>query len=184
MPEEHRIPSPHTGHHESPWPPCGPLAVAEADFLAAAGSRYGYHDNWLDSNYWRELGSRLGSGQHYIDYTGVIAGCLICSVHMCRCQLSLALCKHDASQLDANQQQQLTCRHGCSHPCLPGIGAALYTSSHLQAATQLLQQLSLGNPHSKSPSSERTSRRVEAARQLVLEWFGADPKDYVVVWTK
>jgi thiol-disulfide isomerase/thioredoxin len=45
------------------------LEAAKAAFLQAAGPAYGY-GGWLDAQYDGEVGSRLGPGQHYLDYTG------------------------------------------------------------------------------------------------------------------
>lgn len=41
-----------------------------------------------------------------------------------------------------------------------------------------------GNPHSANPSSTLTSERIEEARDLVLQYFNADPAHYQVVFTK
>jgi hypothetical protein len=51
----------------------GTLKSEKATFLALHGKQYGY-DGWLDRNWQREVGDRLGSTlRHYIDFTG---GCI------------------------------------------------------------------------------------------------------------
>jgi selenocysteine lyase/cysteine desulfurase len=49
---------------------------------------------------------------------------------------------------------------------------------------QELTSSAFGNPHSRNPSSSRSTAEVEAARQLVLKFFNADPDNYHVVFTK
>lgn len=63
-------------------------------------------------------------------------------------------------------------------------GAGLYTNSQITAVLQELTSHTFGNPHSRNPSSSRSTREVETARQLVLQFFNADPEEYHVVFTK
>ncbi|CAO3570930.1 unnamed protein product [Mortierella alpina] len=52
-------------------------------------------------------------------------------------------------------------------------GATLPSQAHLNKFTADLTSNLYANPHSKSPSSQATSARVESARQKVLEHFKA-----------
>ena len=52
-------------------------------------------------------------------------------------------------------------------------GAGLHGASQVRQHADLLNTQALGNPHSASPSSSRTTELVEGARRAVLEWFGA-----------
>lgn len=63
-------------------------------------------------------------------------------------------------------------------------GAGLYTKSQITAIMQELTCSAFGNPHSRNPSSRRSTQEVEDARQLVLNFFNADPEQYHVVFTK
>ncbi|KAG0249280.1 hypothetical protein BG011_009442 [Mortierella polycephala] len=56
---------------------------------------------------------------------------------------------------------------------LDHAGATLPSQHHLQRFTADLTTNLYANPHSKSPSSQATSARVESARQKVLEHFKA-----------
>jgi molybdenum cofactor sulfurtransferase len=56
--------------------------------------------------------------------------------------------------------------------------------SFVQAVFTELQQHLFGNPHSANPSSELTEDLVGDARQMVLDFFGAPPEDYNVVFTR
>ena len=47
----------------------------------------------------------------------------------------------------------------------------------------LLRDHLLGNPHSTNPASALATTYVEQARLSVLEFFNADPEDYVVIFT-
>ena len=62
-------------------------------------------------------------------------------------------------------------------------GAALYAESHVQAHADRLRAAVLGNPHSDSPASLRSTDNLDAVRTLTLELVDADPRDYVVILT-
>ena len=61
--------------------------------------------------------------------------------------------------------------HG--HVYLDYTGASLHAASQVRQHADLLNAQALGNPHSASPSSSRTTTLVEGARRAVLEWFDA-----------
>ena len=70
--------------------------------------------------------------------------------------------------------------HG--HIYLDYTGAGLHAASQVRLHAELLNAHALGNPHSASPSSSRTTVLVEGARRAVLEWFNA-ASDYTAVFT-
>jgi len=61
-------------------------------------------------------------------------------------------------------------------------GGSLYAESQLKKHLELLGDDVLGNPHSTNPTSQRSTRRVEEARQRVLRYFNASD-DYFCVFT-
>ena len=61
-------------------------------------------------------------------------------------------------------------------------GAGLHAASQVREHAELLNAQALGNPHSASPSSSRTTALVEGARRAVLEWFGAEG-NYTAIFT-
>ncbi|PRW20464.1 Molybdenum cofactor sulfurase [Chlorella sorokiniana] len=63
-------------------------------------------------------------------------------------------------------------------------GSSLYWNSQVEGAMRELQTAVFGNPHSSNPSSLRTEARVEELRRRVLDFFGADPSIYDIVWTR
>jgi molybdenum cofactor sulfurtransferase len=71
-------------------------------------------------------------------------------------------------------------QHG--HVYLDYTGASLHAASQVRLHAELLNAHALGNPHSASPSSSRTTALVEGARRAVLEWFGA-ADDYTAIFT-
>jgi selenocysteine lyase/cysteine desulfurase len=62
-------------------------------------------------------------------------------------------------------------------------GSALYPASLLRGHAELLDGAILGNPHSESPASVRATALMDAAREAVLGFFGAESGDYDVVFT-
>jgi selenocysteine lyase/cysteine desulfurase len=70
--------------------------------------------------------------------------------------------------------------HG--HIYLDYTGAGLHAASQVRQHGELLNAYALGNPHSASPASSRTTALVEGARRAVLEWFDA-ADEYTAIFT-
>lgn len=62
-------------------------------------------------------------------------------------------------------------------------GAALPPQSLLNSHLKALRGSILGNPHSRSLASMLATEKDNAARDAVLKYFNANPKDYTVIWT-
>ena len=62
-------------------------------------------------------------------------------------------------------------------------GSGLYAASHLRAHEEYLEHHVLGNPHSENPASAAATRIVDDARVRILDFFGADPEEFCVVFT-
>lgn len=77
------------------------------------------------------------------------------------------------------------------YPLLDGLGQVYldYTAGNLVPQTllerhmQLLRDHLLGNPHSTNPASALATTFTEQARLSVLEFFNADPDEFVVAFT-
>jgi molybdenum cofactor sulfurtransferase len=69
------------------------------------------------------------------------------------------------------------------HVYLDYTGSGLYGESQLSSEQELLRHHVLGNPHSENPTSSEATRIVQHTRQDVLDFFGADPSEYTVVFT-
>jgi molybdenum cofactor sulfurtransferase len=62
-------------------------------------------------------------------------------------------------------------------------GGGLYAASQVERHAELLRSGVFGNPHSANPASARATELVEAARARVLDFFSADPAEYVAIFT-
>jgi selenocysteine lyase/cysteine desulfurase len=62
-------------------------------------------------------------------------------------------------------------------------GSGLYGASQLEAHMTLLGASVLGNPHSESPASLRSTAAIDEARLLTLGLLRADPDEYDVIFT-
>ena len=62
-------------------------------------------------------------------------------------------------------------------------GGGVYAESHVREHAELLTSAVFGNPHSTNPTSRAMTDLAESARGAVLAHFGADPDEYVAVFT-
>ena len=62
-------------------------------------------------------------------------------------------------------------------------GSALYGESLVRNHLEFLASSVLGNPHSQSVASLRSTEAIEDARRRTLEFFAADPAEYEVIFT-
>ena len=89
----------------------------------------------------------------------------------------------ETSSLDALRATDYRRLDDQGHVYLDYTGGSLYATSQLRRHQALLEEQVLGNPHSASPTSAKTTDLVERARRAVLAWFGAD-RDYTAVFTQ
>ncbi len=71
-----------------------------------------------------------------------------------------------------------------SHVYLDYTGGGLYATSQLNKHFALLSSNVFGNPHSTNPTSIAITKLVDQARSSVLEFFHADPNEYVCIFTQ
>lgn len=69
------------------------------------------------------------------------------------------------------------------HVYLDYTGGSLYAASQIRRHLELLNESVFGNPHSTNPTSLAMTDRVERTRALALEHFGADPDEYMAIFT-
>jgi molybdenum cofactor sulfurtransferase len=69
------------------------------------------------------------------------------------------------------------------HIYLDYTGGGLYAESQLRTHQGLLRENVYGNPHSSNPTSLAATELVERARAYVLEFFNADPQEYLCIFT-
>jgi selenocysteine lyase/cysteine desulfurase len=70
------------------------------------------------------------------------------------------------------------------HIYLDYTGGSLYADQQITAHMDLLRRGVYGNPHSSNPTSMAATELDERARRYVLEFFNADPAEYVVIFTQ
>ncbi|MBE7434192.1 MAG: aminotransferase class V-fold PLP-dependent enzyme [Anaerolineales bacterium] len=79
--------------------------------------------------------------------------------------------KSDYARLDAGE-----------HVYLDYTGGGIYAESQVQKHHQLLKENVFGNPHSSNPTSLAATHLVEGARDYILEFFNADPSEYLAIF--
>ena len=70
-----------------------------------------------------------------------------------------------------------------NHVYLDYTGGGIYANSQIQQHMQLLSTGVYGNPHSSNPTSMAATELDEQARAYVLDYFRADPQEYVCIFT-
>ena len=69
------------------------------------------------------------------------------------------------------------------HVYVDYTGGGLFAESQVRKHAELLTNTVLGNPHSTNPTSAVATEGVARCRRRVLEFFSADPKEYVLIFT-
>jgi selenocysteine lyase/cysteine desulfurase len=69
------------------------------------------------------------------------------------------------------------------HVYLDYTGGGLYAESQLRRHHRMLSEHVFGNPHSSNPTSQAATQLVEHAREYVLNFFNADPEEYLAIFT-
>src|SRR6266498_910194 len=67
---------------------------------------------------------------------------------------------------------------------LDHTGATVYAQSTVTEFAKDLTRNLYGNPHSRSPSSIASSKRIEQVRKRVLKFFQANEQDYTIIFTQ
>lgn len=70
------------------------------------------------------------------------------------------------------------------HVYLDYTGGGLYAQSQIDTHQHMLHDGVFGNPHSANPTSKAMTDLVEHARHFVLDYFNADPDEYIVIFTQ
>jgi selenocysteine lyase/cysteine desulfurase len=69
------------------------------------------------------------------------------------------------------------------HIYLDYTGSGVYAESQLRKHHEFLSSNVFGNPHSTNPTSAISTAVVERTREAILQFFNADPKEYVAIFT-
>jgi selenocysteine lyase/cysteine desulfurase len=93
------------------------------------------------------------------------------------------LTRRDAAWFAALREREYARLDRSGEVYLDYTGSALYAESQVRTHLERLAETVLGNPHSQSVASLRSTEFIEDARRLVLAFFAADPDEYEVVFT-
>ena len=63
-------------------------------------------------------------------------------------------------------------------------GSGIYLNSQVERQKEILLSGVMGNPHSKSTSSQMATEKVESMRHKIMEFFNASPEEYQVVFSR
>lgn len=96
---------------------------------------------------------------------------------------SLGTERRDAAWFATLREQEFGRLERSGEAYLDYTGSALYAESQVHAHLEFLSSAVLGNPHSQSIASLRSTEIIEDARRMTLEFFSADPAEYEVVFT-
>lgn len=89
----------------------------------------------------------------------------------------------ETAMLDDLRAEEYARLDQLGHIYLDYTGGGLYADSQLRAHMDLLRRDVYGNPHSVNPTSMASTWLTEEARNYVLEYFHADPDEYVAIFT-
>ncbi len=89
----------------------------------------------------------------------------------------------ETAHMDALRRTDYARLDAAGHVYLDYTGGGLYAESQLRKHMELLTSNVFGNPHSNNPTSLAMTHLVENARRAVLDFFNADPEEYLVIFT-
>jgi selenocysteine lyase/cysteine desulfurase len=87
---------------------------------------------------------------------------------------------HDLDELRASDYARLD---RCGQIYLDYTGGGMYAESQVRAHQKVLAENVFGNPHSSNPTSLAATRLIESTRAAILDFFHADPGEYIVIFT-
>ncbi len=85
--------------------------------------------------------------------------------------------------LDHLRRTEYSRLDSAEHIYLDYTGGGLYADSQLRLHQKLLAENVFGNPHSGNPTSMATTELVEDTRREILQFFNADPEEYLAIFT-
>ena len=91
--------------------------------------------------------------------------------------------RRDAPWFAALREREFSRLDRSGEAYLDHTGSALYAESQVRSHLDFLAGSVLGNPHSQSVASLRSTEIIEDARRLTLDFFAADPTEYEVIFT-
>jgi selenocysteine lyase/cysteine desulfurase len=91
--------------------------------------------------------------------------------------------QRDTAALDELREQEFSRLDRQGHVYVDYTGGGLFGESQVRKHMEFLTGSVLGNPHSTNPTSALATEKVAMCRKRVLEFFNADPDEYVLIFT-
>jgi selenocysteine lyase/cysteine desulfurase len=85
--------------------------------------------------------------------------------------------------IDALRRAEYSRLDDAEHIYLDYTGGGIYAESQIRQHHELLRKNTFGNPHSTNPTSQAATKLVEGTREYILEFFNADPDEYLAIFT-
>ena len=85
--------------------------------------------------------------------------------------------------IDELRRQEFSRLDELGHTYVDYTGGGLFGVSQVRKHMDFLTGSVLGNPHSTNPTSALATERVVSCRRRALEFFNADPEEYVLIFT-
>lgn len=89
----------------------------------------------------------------------------------------------DAARMDELRASEFGRLDRLGHVYVDYTGGGLFGESQVRRHADLLTSTVLGNPHSTNPTSAVATEGVARCRRRILEYFNADPGEYVLIFT-
>lgn len=89
----------------------------------------------------------------------------------------------ETSRADSLRAREFARLDRLGHVYVDYTGGGLFGESQVRKHADLLTGTVLGNPHSTNPTSAVATEGVARCRRRVLEFFNADPEEYVLIFT-
>lgn len=91
--------------------------------------------------------------------------------------------RSDEEAIRALREREFPRLDRLGHVYLDYTGGGLYAESQIALHAELLRSSVFGNPHSANPTSLASTRLLESARERFLNFFSADPDEYLAIFT-
>lgn len=89
----------------------------------------------------------------------------------------------DTAALDRMREEEFSRLDRLGHTYVDYTGGGLFGESQVRKHLEFLMDSVLGNPHSSNPTSALATEKVVSCRRKVLDFFNADPDEYVLIFT-
>lgn len=118
--------------------------------------------------------------QHSIIVLAMLLGNCLAATNICNTTFSQVYAKEIQERVSGGQFGS----DGSLFHYMDFTGSNIYLDRQVNETANLYDSGVFGNPHSKSYSSELSTKYVEEMRGKIMEFFSADPEEYELVFTR